>query len=94
MIKEELINLAKVISKSDSTIYPYFIEVSIEDVQDPGDQLYLNQIPTSFYLEKEQADKVIETARKLLRNNEEYRKLLANIGARLDEQRSGQPFSK
>lgn len=85
VMKDELVNLVQVLSESDTNINPYFIEVNIEDVKDPEELLYLNQIPTSFYLEKEQADKVIDAGRTLLRNNEQYIKLLTNIGAHPDE---------
>lgn len=38
---------------------------------------------TSFYLEKEQADKLVDTAHNLLRQDPSYQKLLENLGARL-----------
>ena len=68
----------KVISETGSTIKPYFIEVSVGDIQDTDEQLYMNKVPTSFYLEKEQADNVIGAAKELLRHNEDYRRLLIN----------------
>ena len=83
--------MVKVISESDSTIQQYFIEVSVEDIHDPDEQLYMNQIPTSFYLEKEQADKVIATAKSLLRQNEDYRTLLTNLGAQFVDGSGQQP---
>ena len=89
VIKDELINLVKVISETGSTIEPYFIEVSVGDIEDTDEQLYMNEVPTSFYLEKEQADNVIGAAKKLLRHNEDYRRLLINIGA-LPENPEGQ----
>jgi NTE family protein len=84
LLKEELMELAKNLSRSDSLIQPYFIELSVDDVKDPDEELYLNKIPTNFYLEKEQADKLIDTAKSLLRQNEDYQKLLTNIGASVD----------
>ena len=81
LLKNELVQLVETLSKADSPIQPYFIEVSIEDVEDPEKSTYLNEIPTSFFLEKEQADTVIEVARQLLRQNEEFRRLLTNLGA-------------
>lgn len=81
LLKNELVQLVETLSKADSPIQPYFIEVSIEDVEDSEKSLYLNKIPTSFFLEKEQADTVIEVGRQLLRQNEEFRRLLTNLGA-------------
>lgn len=83
LLKEELMQLIQTISTPDSPIQPYFIELNIEDVKNPDDKLYLNKIPTSFYLEKEQADKLIDTAHKLLRQDPSYQQLLQNLGARL-----------
>ena len=82
LLKDELVQMVETISKADSPIQPYFIEVSIEDVEDPEKSLYLNKIPTSFFLEKEQADTVIGVGRQLLRQNEEFRRLLSNLGAK------------
>jgi NTE family protein len=82
LLRDELVQLVETLSKADSAIQPYFIEVSIEDVEDPEKSLYLNEIPTSFSLEKEQADTVIVVGRQLLRQNEEFRRLLTNLGAK------------
>lgn len=82
LLRDELVQLVETLSKADSAIQPYFIEVSIEDVDDPEKSLYLNEIPTSFSLEKEQADTVIAVGRQLLRQNEEFRRLLTNLGAK------------
>jgi len=40
---------------------------------------YLNEIPTSFALGSEQVDRLIATGRELLRNNAEFRRLLAGL---------------
>lgn len=81
LLKEELMDFVHAMSRSGSSIQPYFIELSIDDVKDPDEKLYLNKIPTSFTLEKEQVDKLIDTAKSLLHQNEDYQKLLTNIGA-------------
>ena len=79
LLKKELTELVEAIA--DTTVQPYFIDLNVDDVKDPQDRLYLNQIPTSFSLEQAQVDKVIETAKQLLRQNEDYQRLLTNIGA-------------
>lgn len=83
LLREELMELAGTISDADSPIEPYYIELSVDDVKDLDEQRYLNQIPTSFYLEKEQIDHLIETAKTLLREDEDYQRLLKNIGAQV-----------
>ena len=81
LIKEELTRLIEGLSISGRQIEPYFIEISVEDIDDPAEQRYVNEIPTSFYLEREQADMLIATAKKLLRKDKGYQRLLKNIGA-------------
>lgn len=79
LAKEELAELIQVIAKSGKRVEPYFIEIGVDDIEDSAEQLYVNKLPTSFYLEKEQADMLIDTAKNLLRNNKEYQRLLKNI---------------
>ena len=58
---------------------PYLIDVSIEDVIEPQALQFFNKVPTSFSLEGEQVDRLIEAGRKLLRNHPEFQKLLADL---------------
>ena len=74
-----LIHLTQILSSEQHLIEPYFIKVSISDIKDPLEKRYINHIPTSFTLEKEQVDKLIETAKQLLRDNPEYQKLLQSL---------------
>ena len=50
------------------------------DIQNKADRLFVNQVPTSFSLEKEQADKLIELSKEMLRHNLDYKKLLNKLG--------------
>jgi len=81
LLKRELMRWADVVSTDDHPITPYFIELDVTDIKDSAEQVYFNKIPTSFSLEKEQADSLIDTAKRLLRQNPEYRKLLNELGA-------------
>jgi NTE family protein len=81
LLERELMSWADTISTDDHPVTPYFIELDVSDIRDPEEQAYFNSIPTSFSLEKEQADSLIDTARRLLRENPEYRKLLHELGA-------------
>jgi len=53
----------------------------VTDIQNKADRLFVNQVPTSFSLEKEQADKLIELSKEMLRHNLDYKKLLNKLGA-------------
>ena len=81
LLKQEMVQWAEITSTKEHPVTPYFIEVNVTDVEDSEQKVYFNNIPTSFSLEKEQADMLINTARRLLRKNPEYRKLLHELGA-------------
>jgi len=84
LIKEQLLQWSKSISTKEHPIVPYLIELDVSDIKDPQEKMYFNRIPTSFSLEKEQADNLIETAKQLLRQNPEYQRLLKDMGASAD----------
>ena len=79
MVRENLDNWAKQLSTPEHHINTYFIEVSFEGVTQPQLKLFLNKIPTSFKLEPDQVDALIENGRSLLRADPEYQELLENL---------------
>ncbi len=81
LLKQQLMQWTEAISTAEHLVTPYFIELDVADIGDPEKRLYFNNIPTSFSLEKEQADMLINTARRLLQKNPEYQKLLHELGA-------------
>lgn len=81
LLKHDLIKWAQDISSTDKTVHPYFIEIKIDDIDDKEERQYLNKVPTSFVLKKEQADRLIGAAKHLLRKNPEYQRLLGEMGA-------------
>lgn len=82
LLKRELLRWADAVSTDEHPIVPYFIELDVTAIKDEEEQVYFNKIPTSFSLEKEQADALIDTARRLLRWNPEYQKLLQALGVK------------
>ncbi|NOQ79413.1 MAG: patatin-like phospholipase family protein [Gammaproteobacteria bacterium] len=83
LLKEQLMKWANKLSTKENPITPYFIDLDATDIQNPKDRIFFNRVPTSFSLEKEQADKLIELAKDMLRQNPEYQKLLHQLGANL-----------
>ena len=81
LLKQQLIQWTETLSTAEHPITPYFIELDVTEIEDPEERGYFNKIPTSFSLEKEQADMLINTARRLLQKNPEYQKLLHELGA-------------
>ena len=81
VIKDKLMQWADTVATKEHPITPYFINLDVTGIQDQQDRHFFNGVPTSFTLEKEDADKLIVLARKMLRQNPEYQKLLQNLGA-------------
>jgi NTE family protein len=57
----------------------HFISVSLQEISDPDVLAYFNTIPTSFRLDEEQVDRLIEAGRTLLRDNPGFQQLLADL---------------
>lgn len=72
------------LSTPERPVSSYFIQLSFEDVPDPPLRRFLNEIPTSFVLDKEQVARLIATGRELLRNNPDYQRLLAGLRAQAE----------
>ena len=66
-------------STPEHEVKSYFIEVSFKQVAQPQLKLFLNKIPTSFSLTEEQVEKLIKSARELLREDSEYQQLLTEL---------------
>ena len=70
---------ARELSTPERPVSPYFIRLSFEDVADTPLRRFLNEIPTSLALSGEQVDRLIAAGRELLRNNAEFRRLVASL---------------
>jgi NTE family protein len=57
----------------------YFAQVTFENLKDPGERAYFNQVKTRLQLPKEQVDKVREVAGRLLREAPAFRRLLDDL---------------
>lgn len=81
LMKQELLQGIESLSLSGQEITPYYIELNLEDIENPEDRSFLNTIPTNFSLTREQTDKLIEVAKILLRQNPDYQKLFLDLDA-------------
>ncbi len=79
LIEKKLEEWAKEASTRENPVTPYFIELNFKDLEDPREQQYFNSIPTSFVLEKEQVDRLIDLSGKLLQKNKDYQRLLMDL---------------
>ena len=60
----------------------YVMDVSFDKVQDPQDREYFMSLPTSFVLEPEAVDRLVEVAGELMRQSPVYQDILETIDAR------------
>ena len=79
--QQSLERWSRELSTPDRPVSSYFIRLSFEDVPNPPLRRFLNEIPTSFALDKSQVAQLITTGRELLRNNPDYQRLLAGLRA-------------
>ena len=59
----------------------FVMDVSFDKVRDPGDRAYFMDLPTSFVLEPEAVDRLVEVAGELLRQSPVYQEIVTAIGA-------------
>jgi NTE family protein len=81
LVKERLYEWAEELSTPEAPITIYFIAVEFSGVADRERREVFNNVPTSFSLSDEQVDQLIEVGGELLRQNPEYLRLLADLGA-------------
>ena len=81
LIEESLKRWAGEISSPQHPVEPYFVLLDFNGIQDSNQREFLNQIPTSFSLTDEQVDALIAAGGELLRNNVEFRRLMADLAA-------------
>ncbi len=63
----------------------YFVNVSLADVADEAQRKFLQEIPTTFSLNKEEADGLIKAAADLLEQSPEFNSLIREIGLDRDQ---------
>jgi NTE family protein len=87
LMRTSLDRWAQALSTPDRPVEDYFILLDFEGIQQEERRRFFNRMPTSFSLTDEQVDGLIAAGRELLRNNPEFRRLLADMGA--DQQGKG-----
>ena len=84
LFKKQVTQWAGYLSTKEHPVTPYYIHLDVTDIQKKEDRLFFHQVPTSFSIEKYQADKLIELAKGMLRQEPEYQKLLNELDASND----------
>lgn len=84
LMRETMKRWANQMSTPQQPVNPYFIELSFEALT-PEQQDYYNRIPTSFSLEQEQVDRLIQLGRVLLRQHPTFQQFLNRYPASTDQ---------
>lgn len=79
LVENSLKKWAAELSTPGREIVPYFIHLDFESIYDPKKRLLFNNIATSLSLPAQEVDILVDTARKLLRYNPEFKRLVRDI---------------
>lgn len=60
-------------------VHTYVADVAFEALDDPKERAYFNGLPTSFTLENQEVDRLIEVGRRLLRESPDFKRLLSAL---------------
>jgi NTE family protein len=82
-MQQSLVRWAQVLSTPQRPVKTYFVQLSFANVPDLPLRQFLNEIPTSLALSAEQVDGLIATGRALLRNDPQFRSLVAGLDGQL-----------
>ncbi len=83
LMKQSAERWSRKLSTPKRRVTPYLMEVSFRGIQEAERRRFFNRVPTSFKLSDEQVDQLIQAGREILRNNPEYRRLVADLGGRV-----------
>lgn len=79
LVKKSLRRWADEWSTPERPVETYFITLDFGEIEDPERREFFNRMPTSFSLTDEQVDALIDAGGELLRNNPEFRRMMADI---------------
>ncbi len=80
LMKNTLARWAKEVSTPEQTVKSHFIQLGFKHIDKPDFLRFVNLIPTSFRLNDEQVDKLIEAGRQLVRYSLDFQRVVAELG--------------
>lgn len=81
LINEMLTTWTEDLSTDETQVEYYYISLDFDQVSDPEEAYYLNNIPTTFTLSDEEVDRLIEAGRTTLFQHPEFIRLLQDVNA-------------
>jgi NTE family protein len=76
ILDEHCINSFRIAETAGGQMKLYIAELSFENIKEKAEKLYFNELPTSFALEKEEVDRLIEVGGRLLSDNPSFRRFM------------------
>ncbi len=79
LINEMLTQWSEELSTDESRVEYYYISLDFNQMLDPQDSYFLNNIPTTFTLSDEEVDRLIEAGKETLFNHPEFQRLMSDL---------------
>ena len=80
LLRENLDDWAERFAREGKPLTTHLIEVAEHRIDDPAERELFDNVPTSLGLEEETVDHLVAIGRRVLRESEEFQKLLAELG--------------
>ena len=77
LLRETAADWARQAAARGITVTPHVVEIAFDNIKDPEERKFFNHVKTSFNLDDETVDRLIEIGARLLRESPEYKKFLA-----------------
>ena len=79
LLRESTIRWARQAAKDGQVMTPHVAEVAFDSLSDPEERKYFNSVKTSFKLDDETIDRLIEVGGRLLRESSDFKEFLAEF---------------
>jgi NTE family protein len=79
LLREEAVQWSAQAAKHGKTLHPYVAEVAFDDLDDAEERAFFNGVKTSFDLDDQTVDRLIEVGGRLLRESPDFKKFLAAV---------------
>jgi NTE family protein len=79
LLMEKMEDWAKDMASHGVPMTSHFIDLAEYGISDPAERKFFNSVPTALTLDAETVDRLIALGRKLLRDSEEFQRLLAEL---------------
>jgi NTE family protein len=82
LLRDSMKRWGEQLGRDGKPLKTHLIEVAEYQIDDPEEREFFDGVPTSLGLDGETVDRLVEIGRKLVRESEEFQKLLAELGVR------------